>query len=100
MDREKILELKARIVSYRMLRPSVTSAELIALARDVGRVQDGNGNWVSTSIFTHPPIIIPVNPSDLNRYVVSEILLYLEDDVYAMDELLDSREENYNDLIN
>lgn len=100
MNREEIAELKARIVSYQVLRPTVTATELIALARDVGRVQDRNGNWMSTSIFTHLPIVIPTDPSDLNTLVVTEILLSLEDDVYAIEELLDSCEENDNDRIN
>jgi hypothetical protein len=99
MNRETIERLLARIMSYR-LRASVTTAELEDLARDAGRAQDKNGNWISEHMTDSSPLVIPTSPPDLNRYTADVILFQLEEDLYDIEDLLNYFEENDNDQIN
>ena len=100
MDRAKIEGFRARMFSYREFRSTITTTELIAFARDVGRVQDNSGNWMSTHLMESPPIAIPSVPAELNRYIIGDILRRIEEDIDDIEDLLNSLEEIDNAQIN
>jgi hypothetical protein len=95
MTRKKLQRLKQRLAMLRQRPANIRSAELQSLARALGRVRNTSRGkeptFVSRLLPNSRPISIPDHPGSLKRFTAGNILDALEQDIFALEEMLADR---------
>jgi hypothetical protein len=96
MDKAKLTRAKKKLARLRSHIANIRSQELISLAESLGRELYKRGkepNYVSTIMPKKRPISIPNHPGSLNKFTAGSILDDLEQDIFNIEEKLESEGE-------
>jgi hypothetical protein len=92
MTRKKLQRLKRRLAMLRQRPANIRSLELQSLARALGRVRDTSRGkeptFVSLLLPASRPLSIPDHPGSLKRFTAGNILDVLEQDIFALEDML------------
>jgi|SRR5882724_3086786 len=92
MTRKKLQRLKRRLAMLRQRLANIRSTELQSFARALGRVRDTSRGkeptFVSLLLPNSRPLSIPDHPGSLKRFTAGNILDTLEQDIFALEDML------------
>lgn len=97
MDKAKLRREKRKLERLRQHPANIRAQELINLAEALGRERSNRGKeptFISLLLPDSNPISIPNHPGSLSRFTAGNILDALEQDIFNLEEMLESNGEN------